>query len=157
MLTNVCVLYPCSTSRACMLLSTKGISIQKVLKRLPNHFAPLHQILLCTPSKVIKAGRMLLSIINVHNLYQPGWTKSSTESFSLKPWRHILPAHTDQFVAVGTFSQSHGVDVMACQHTPPPYVWPISARMSHISPKTLNQDYFWLNSWKSKEDLFSLA
>ena len=44
------------------------------------------------------------------------------QNVALKPWRHILPAHTDQFVAVGTFAQSHGVDVMACQHTPPPYV-----------------------------------
>ena len=61
---------------------------------------------------------------------------------ALKPWRHILPAHTDQFVAVGTFSQSHGVHFMACQHTPPPCVWPRSTWLSHVSPKTRNQNYF---------------
>ena len=38
----VCLVHFCS---ACMLLSTKGIPIQKVLKRLPNHFALLTQIL----------------------------------------------------------------------------------------------------------------
>ena len=99
-----------------MLLSTKGISIQKVLKRLPNHFALLHQSL-HTVLHTVNGNKSWPDVALYHQCST--CINLAEQNRALELWRQILPAHTDQFVAVGTFAQSHGVHFMACQHTPP--------------------------------------